>query len=288
MSIRTILVPINGENEDKASLETALEVAKTFQAHVECLYVSPDITSYIYPDIGMPNPALGGYVEAFEQTSQARLERARTLFTSLSNQHGVPVEERLTAAEKVSSYLQLGNGDMEEHIVQQGKLSDLIVMQGSFAPGNSPYYSWAVTALFETGKPLLLTPVKAPAPTMGKTVVIAWNNSVEVSRALHYAIPFLRRAENICILAMSDNKGEGVNVEAVSLYLTLHGITAKTRVSYHKESPSGIALITEARRANADLLVMGAFTHTRLRQMIMGGMTSYMLEHTEFPVLMVH
>lgn len=285
MTIATILVPFNGENEDKVALETAFDLAKQFHSQVECLYVAPDISGYIYPDIGMPNPALGGYIEAFEQTSKDRLAKASALFHSLASQHTIPVSASVSG--QVSAHFREEQGDMVHFITQKGVLSDLIIMQGMFASGSAPYKSWAVAALFETGKPVLLTPDHRQT-IIGKTVLVAWNGSVESARALHYALPFLKQAKNIHVLAVKDNGSRGMPVENVAEYMALHGIHAEVLTVPSKEHSIGQTILDAAVGVKADLLVMGAFTHTRLRQMIMGGATQFMLEHTKVPVLLAH
>ena len=142
-------------------------------------------------------------------------------------------------------------------------------------------------ALMETARPLLIAPPTA-AKTFGRSVIIAWNGSVEAIRAVSSALPYLTRAESVIILVIGEGDRPPALPDDLKTYFAWHGIAATGKQVAAESAPVGARLLEEADAAGADLLVMGGYTHSRLRQLIFGGVTSHVLHHAELPVLMAH
>ena len=140
-------------------------------------------------------------------------------------------------------------------------------------------------ALLDTGHPLLVIPPKAPAK-IGSKVAIAWNGSVQAARAVTAAMDFIADASAVTILNAKE-EGSDSHVAELADYLACHGVKAKT-VSVTAKSDVGKALISAATKAGADLLVMGAYGHSRMRELVLGGVTKYVLQETTLPTLLVH
>lgn len=138
-------------------------------------------------------------------------------------------------------------------------------------------------ALFESGRPILIVPHAAPA---GKRVVVAWDGSAEASRAVASAMPLLRKADEVVILRAGEEAEPGARRGDLVAYLAWNGIRADEKTLCPDSRSLGPALLAAAGEAKADLLVMGAYAHHRLRRLIFGGMTRYVLAATEIPVLM--
>ena len=142
-------------------------------------------------------------------------------------------------------------------------------------------------ALFETGRRVLVAPLLAPT-SLGRNIAIAWNGSAEASRAVANAIPFLTRSEAVIILAAETDKTPHSTAGELATYLAWHSIAAEIG-DFSPERPSvGEALLGEATSRGADLLVMGGYSHSRMRQLILGSVTRHVLTAAELPVLMAH
>jgi nucleotide-binding universal stress UspA family protein len=139
--------------------------------------------------------------------------------------------------------------------------------------------------LFDSGRPVLIAPRAAPA-AIGTRCCIAWNGTVESSSALSAALPWLKRAEAVRVLHAGAYQRRGPSAADVVPYLALHGITADVAEFTPVTRDVGAGLLQAAASFGADLLAMGAYSHSRLRQLILGGVTRHVLENSLLPVLM--
>jgi nucleotide-binding universal stress UspA family protein len=142
-------------------------------------------------------------------------------------------------------------------------------------------------ALFESGRPVLIAP-PTPPDKLGDVVVVAWNGSTETARTIALAMPFLAQAETVLVLSVEDGMVPGPSGGEVAHGLMRNGIAAKTQQIRAGDRPVGAAILDHCREVGADLLLKGAYTHSRLRQMIFGGATSHILGAAELPVIMAH
>jgi nucleotide-binding universal stress UspA family protein len=139
--------------------------------------------------------------------------------------------------------------------------------------------------LFDSGRPVLIAPQEAPA-TMGTRVAIAWNGSAESAAAVAAALPWLHRAQAVRILYSEDYQRRGPGAEGIRAYLRWHEIEAEAVPFKPQTREVGAGLLGAARDFGADLMCQGAYSHSRLRQLILGGVTRHVLENADLPVLM--
>jgi nucleotide-binding universal stress UspA family protein len=118
--------------------------------------------------------------------------------------------------------------------------------------------------------------------------VIGWNQGVPAARAVRYAMPFLEIAAQVEIFSVDTGAKKGTSAQDIARYLGWHDIKTELNSTPPDQRSVGEVLLSEAKSSGADLLVLGAFSHSRLRQLVLGGVTSYILEHAELPVLMAH
>jgi nucleotide-binding universal stress UspA family protein len=140
-------------------------------------------------------------------------------------------------------------------------------------------------ALLETGRPLLLAPPAVPA-TLGEAVLLAWNASPQAARAVSSALPFLRQAVRVTIMSVGNGPEPEPTADQLARSLAWHGIAAEVRRIEQGSQRVRDILLSEAAAMAANLLVLGAYSHSRMRQVVFGGVTEHMLDHAELPVLM--
>jgi len=141
-------------------------------------------------------------------------------------------------------------------------------------------------ALFESGRPVLMAPPSPPA-SFGQIVVIHWNASTEVCRAISMAMPILRKAKRVVVLSVEGSMVPGPAAQDAVVYLECHDIAASEKSVPNRGQRPGAVLLAEARALGADLLIKGAYTQSRLRQMVFGGATQHVLTAAELPVFLV-
>ena len=140
--------------------------------------------------------------------------------------------------------------------------------------------------LFESGRPILMAP-PSPPKSLAQTVIIHWNASTEVSRAISMAMPILRKAKRVIVLIVEGNMVPGPAVQDAVSHLRAHDVAATEKTIVTRGQRPGVALLAEAQSQGADLLIKGAYTQNRLRQMIFGGATQHVIAAAELPVLLV-
>lgn len=287
--MRTLLVPLAEGIDGEPALDLALSLARRLKSHVRVMFARPDpavALSYL-PDAF---PLTGGLTrEAIEREGEMAAAEAKARFTAWQTRREVPAiapASRLDAF--FASWLE-PVGEIEALVTQYGRVSDAVVV-GRFAAKDINPARVFDAAVFGAGRPTLLAPPRLPWDPLDH-VMIAWNGSLEASRAVFAAMALLHAADKVTIFtsAANDGDGGGADVDAGDLAESLvwHGIRA-CRVSAPAKEAAGPALLAAARNREATMLVMGAYTHSRLRQSFMGGVTSHILAHADIPVLLSH
>lgn len=288
MSVRMILVPVTGLAETSSALEAGLRLGYRLGAHVEAVHVALDPReSVAFLGEGMTGAMIEEIMAATEREAGQRGARARELFDKLSRAVESPIVEAGAAAEGFSAAFVSLTGREEEHIALRGRLADLIVVDQPAKEEEAPPPVTLEAALRETGRPVLVMP-----PTVGelgeKCVAIAWNGSIEAGRAIAAALPLLAGAGSVEVFSIGEEDKWGGEIEDVLAYLAWHGVAANGQALDAGPRTVGVSLLSAAAAAGADLLVMGAYTHSRLHRLIFGGVTREVLSSATIPVLMAH
>jgi nucleotide-binding universal stress UspA family protein len=258
MAIRKILLPLISTGAGEAALSTAWTVAQLWNAHLTALHVQMDLE---------PAPAL------------------TAMFRGFIAKHGIKVTDATAGAESATvSFLTL-IGRRLDVLPQQARLADLTVVRHPATPEEVSSSDVLHAVLFDSGRPLLIAPQVAPT-TVGKRICLGWNGSAESAAAVEAALPWLQRAEAVRILWAEEYQRRGPPAEELRTYLAMHGVPADLSRFKPSENIVGAGLLAAAQEFNADLLVMGAYAHSRLRQQILGGVTRHILAHATLPVMM--
>ncbi len=287
MAIKTILVPLGDPEAGAAPLQTAFAVAELFDAHVEALHVRADPRNAIVDYVGesMPGHLFEDVLKAAEARATEVAERVRKLFDDACARAGIAIAEAAPGPGKVSAAWREETGYEDQWVERYGRLADLTVIGRPSADEDAASRLSIESAILGTGRSLLVAPPKAPE-SVGNNVAIAWNGSAEAARGVGAAMPFLTRAGAVTVLSVDAHAGRRHKPEDLAAYLAWHGIKAKAATIPAKNEPVGATLLMQAARGGADLMVMGAYTHSRVREMIVGGVTRHVLGSTELAVLM--
>ncbi|MBT5079669.1 MAG: universal stress protein [Rhodospirillaceae bacterium] len=279
--MRTILVPFCDDDRAEAALRTALLIAKRYDGHVEGPHAwrTPQIIAG--EGVVFPSESLARLTDESKQFAASAHQR----FDGVVKGDNVPYRDIGTAADGVSCSWREGEGVESEIVGDYGRLFNLLVM-GRNELGTS--VDWKATleaALFESGRPVILAPDKVP-DAIGRHVVIAWNGATETARTIAVAMDYLRDAEKVTVMTIEGGFVPGPSAEDVAKHLTRAGIDASTMTAAPGRRSIGEAMVDEAAQAGGDLLLKGAFTNSRLRQMIFGGATRDIIASSRLPVLM--
>jgi nucleotide-binding universal stress UspA family protein len=280
MSIKSILVPVTGQRQGPAAIQAAFSLAKRFEAHVEGLHVLPDPGAAVpYVSEGMSGDMIQQICDATEKEGLARAKRAETLFNQVLSAQGD------TAGVTTSWKVLQGQEDLV--IAAQSRNADVTFVSQPGGDLGEEYLTVLEGVLFQSGRPSIVVP-HAVQGDFGTSAAIAWNGSSQASRAVISSMPLLKRAKKIAVMQAGTSHENVPSSDDVVGYLGLHGLAGEAVAVSTEGEKIAEALLRAAMNTGADLLVMGAFTHSRWREMILGGVTRYMLENAKIPVLMAH
>ena len=276
--MKTLLVPIDPHLPTASALETTLLTARLFESYIEGFALRPAPIEYI------PIDMVGGLTWAGTDVSDDEtVDQAKALFESFMRERGISGP---SGAAPGLGYGWLDTAPFGEAFVgSYGRVFDLTIVARP-SPGQ-PRTSMLTleAALFESGRPILMAP-PAPPRTLAQTVVIAWNGSDETARAAALARPFLDQARRVVVLTVESGMVPGPPGEQVVQWLRRNGIAAEAVTAPPDRRSPGEVILAQAALVGCDLLIKGAYTQSRLRQMIFGGATSHILAKATLPVLL--
>ena len=276
MPLKSILVHAAPNERLNSVLDVACTIAKTHEAHLIGLHVSSDPAA---PLQSLPGPVPNELMTSIESRIEMERDRARTAFDAAAAKHGVRGEWRT------------GSGDLANLIGTHTRYADLAVM-GQAAGDDEPDDPELPTVVATmTGRPVLIVPRAGSFGEAGKRVLVCWNASREATRAITDALPILQLADHVTVLAVNPNDGSGhgaVPGADISHYLARHGVRAEANRTYADDIDVADAILSRASDLGCDLIVMGAYGHSRVREWIFGGVTRSIMRTMTRPVLISH
>lgn len=280
--IKSILLIFDGFQEELNALNAALALGKEHDATVTVLHISEDATSsgLVYDGI-----AISVLAESIERENKIRLDQARRHIISYADRHHLSLYSADTKQQHASVTFIHKTGSAEHFISREGRLHDLIVVAG-----HPDFRELAVSALFTTGRPVIVMPrsKELTVETWHNEVALcAWKDTLEASRAVMGAIPLLKRAKKVYVVTANPSK-EAEGLERLQKYLISQEIFAEIVDCQCNDNEAGKEILDQASKLKADFIVMGAYGHSRIQEMVFGGVTRHMLEKTGKPLLMAH
>ncbi len=279
------LLAVIGDGNAGPVLEAALMTARRFNSHIVGLHAFT--TEYAVVFGGEMGFSISSEVDrTLEREGHERRDQARRLFREFMAAHDVPVGGTPPGYVGPSASWREEDGRQNAIVGMTGRVYDMIFVE---QPEKLASIAEATLedALFESGRPVLMVP-KAMPPVMGETVAIAWNGSTETALTVALGMPFLVQAKHVVIVAVGPQHmpEPGPTGDELARTLERHGIDVSLRTAYGRQKPQGESFLKEAMEAGADLMLKGAYTQSRIRQMIFGGATRHMIMESKIPVLM--
>lgn len=286
MAIRKILLPLTGTAAGEAALATALTIARCWNAHVLALHVRVDSRDVApLAGEGLSGAMIEEMMSATEKESSDRAHAVRSMFDRFVARQDVPVQEAHPNAGHASASFAAVTGREEEIIAHQARIADLTIVPHPQAGEDVAAADALHAVLFDSGRPVLLAPVDPPV-SIGKRIAVAWNGTAYAASALASVMPFIRQAQAVRVLTSEDYFRRGPSAAEVAEYISHHGVAADVVEFRPIDRIVGAGLLAAAGDFGADLMSMGAYSTSRLRQLILGGTTRHVLENAMLPVLM--
>jgi nucleotide-binding universal stress UspA family protein len=281
---RFIVLPCTGSAADAPVFATALAVARRFSSHLAFLYVRPDVRQEIAAlaasEVGAVS-GIGDTMERMEREADQREHAAERQWRALCQQEQLTIRDG-PPSDGVSTEWIGEVGADTARVAEHGRTADLIIA------GRGRQDGGIAMGVMDSGRPVLVAPPAAPA-SVGRVVTIAWKGTREAAGAVSAALPFIAQAERVVILTIDeDDDADDRSPERLQRALRWHNPTVLMHRLVREHGSVAETLLAAAMHAESDLLVMGGYGHTRLREAVFGGFTRHVLERAELPVLMAH
>jgi nucleotide-binding universal stress UspA family protein len=279
MSFATLVVHCDDRSRCRQRLDVATRFTRDFGARLVGLYAVP--TAELTPSVAALLPA--NVVERHLRETGEAQHRAEAVFRQASAAAGLAAIEWRAPA-----------GNPVDAAVAHARCADLAIL-GQPDPDDPDagfIEELAQAVVLSAGRPSLIVPYIAPGNTVGQRVLVAWDGGREASRAVGDALPLLARATDVTVMAIhpgtEDRIADTQATARLTAYLHSHGIDARVDHSNIPDISVGEWLLSRTADLGIDLIVMGAYAHTRLRELVLGGVTRTMLRSMTVPVLMSH
>ena len=284
MALKDILVHLDATPRGAVRLALAAELAARHGAHLTALYVvelpSP---GYFYGDpSGLADVRLiDEIMDKMRATARAQAAPVEAAFAERIRRDGIAGEWRII------------EGRVGETVTLHARYADLAIL-GQHDPDAAGIGATeiATSTLLSSGRPALIVPYAGTFQTLGQTVLIGWKSGREAARAVNDALPLLQQARSVTVLAINPEDGIGgdgdVPAADIALHLARHGVKAAAAHTVAKEIDEGDALLNYADDISADLIVAGAYGHSRLSELVFGGVSRTLLTTMTVPVLLSH
>jgi nucleotide-binding universal stress UspA family protein len=273
MTFKTILAYCDADKSVEQRLGIATDLATRFDSHLVGLHVRPSFRPPVYFDSGFATDEL---YKLYEDTVAADQKTAMSAFAKATEGRNIAIEQEIT------------DGIVEQVLTKRARWSDLVIVgqTGRDTPSATPS-DLPETVALSCGHPVLVVPYVEVKWPIGKNIMVCWNASREAARAVTDALPLLKTADKVTVLAFSPGDEDAGTVD-VAGWLSRHGIKARPE----EESANGLdiaeSILSRAADLDIDLLVMGVYGHTRVREMVLGGASRTLLQSMTVPVLMAH
>lgn len=267
-----LLVYLDSTPASQGTRAASLELAKRMGARVLGVFVVTPVRMPGYVAAEFPQATL----DAVRESALEHARQQEQALRSEASAAGVEIEWRVLETDAAYAV----NGC--------ARAVDLVILPQPEGPSATGVRPLVDEVLLGSGRPVLMVPRSGAPVGFGEHVLVAWNGSREATGALHESMPLLKAAKRVVLAVADSGDGEPTGMDAIVAHLSRHGVAAETRRVRASAAKAGDALLALAADEGIDLLVMGAWGHSRMREMILGGVTAHIVKHSGLPVVMGH
>jgi len=274
MSLSNILLHVMpGDQHNEARSKAALALCTAHKAHLTAVFTVPPISFPTYAAVPLPPEIFDQYYAEAKETGEAL--RATMM-------------KQMDAA-GVSAEWHAANGYPRDILTSHARYCDLVVVG---QPDSDTDAFGGTEGLLgdlalDAGRPVLAIPYAGVRDGLGKRILVPWNDSREATRAVHDALPLLKIAEQVTVLVVNSDD-DLASAEEIATHLARHGVKVDARTETVSGLVVGDAILNAAADLSCDMLVMGAYGHSRLREYAFGGVTRHIIDHMTVPTLLSH
>lgn len=271
---KTLLAPVDGRSRSLRSLAVAGALANRWDAHLVGLFVQPNVQ-------------IPSYARA-EGSAVMIEELQRKMVAELAAQAKGRFDEGVKASGAARTEWRVERGEADAVLARHARAADLVIVNQT-DPDDEVGSGFADAILLSVGRPVLVVPYVGEAVVKGEHVLVCWDGGRAAARAASDALPILREARKVTVLTVNTAAGpREVPGADIALYLARHGVKSEAARTPAGGLDPGNVILSRAFDYGVDLIVMGAYGHSRVREILLGGATRAILRQMTVPVLMSH
>jgi nucleotide-binding universal stress UspA family protein len=292
MTVRTILVPVRGDGKGEGVLDHALSFARRYSAHLDVVHCRPRPEDLLPFGVSVPTILKKDILASAGTLADEEERKVKSQFDEYCTKNRLSVIDAPPGPpDRVTVSWRERTGKQAAIVGLYGRLADLTAVSQPDHQRNLGLNTLEA-ALLETGRLVLMcppiSPKDKPPKDIGAHVALGWNGSSEVSRAITAALPILKTAETVTLFCASEGATGPLRPEDGQAYLASHDIACDIRTMTARPTETGQTLLANAKDAGADVLLMGAYGQSRRRELVLGGVTQYIIDHADLPILLMH
>ena len=288
MTIKTILVPLDGNDSVENVMSAAVVVARRFDSHISTIHVSENTLQSVNYVANLSKSLKQSVMDEENQKLEEVSSRIHNDLKAFCDKHRLDISDKAAESSQVTVSWTHAHGSAASTLIDYARLHDVTALKrpqkNKSILRRGQGLSFTENVMVKSGRPVLLVPPQWQAKKC-RHAVLAWNQSLESSRAIAMTIPWLSQMEQVSIVVAQSRQTSG---EQLVQYLDWHGIEAQIKVLNRKSSTAGKRLLKLCDEINGDFLVMGAYGTARIEQYLFGGVTDYVLNNSEVITVMVH
>ena len=290
--VKNILVVASDAVSGRATLRTAAQLATAFRCHLDVLHVRPDPVAAL-PLVGeaMSGAVVDEMMDMAERETDVRCKNVRAMFSEFLHSQEMVGGGRTEIFEDVKTSWLEEVGVEEQLVATRACRADFTVLARPTEKNETAALITLNAALMQSGRPIIVAPPdldeEDETSRSFNRIAVFWNGSTEATRAIAAAQPFFELVEEVVVLSAEEQEWFAPT-EDLEAYLAFHEVKTVVRKVLPPESRTEEALIDATNEIDADLMVMGAYTRSKLRQLILGSVTGQVLRNAQVPVLMCH
>ena len=277
MSVKDIYVHVDASSTSGARLDAAINLAKQHDALLTGVYALTRQIIPAYAEVQISADVMEAQAKALEEAANKVHEGFK----------------KATAAQGLTAAWHCIEGNLDRVLTHEARTADIMVL-GQHNPDDDLFpgsRDMPDHVIMSAGRPILMIPYTYQNKTIGKRVMIAWDGGPRATRAVHDALPILKKADRVTVMVANPEGENRLGSEpgaGITAHLTRHGINVEAEHVINKDMSPGELLLNQAADTRADLIVCGAYGHARWKELILGGVTDHLLEHMPVPILMSH
>ena len=290
MSVKKIFAPIQNIDTAETALKAAIALARRHKGHIDALHIRqrPNVPAGGYYPVGVI--FVDEHLAELKEALDAEAARLKEIFDRVMKAHGVQVVASAAHRDDAGATAcwRDQQGILPFDLSAAARVADIIVFGRGAGDLGYPDANLIEEAIFQSGRPVVIAPA-AKFERTPRRILVAWNGGREAARALSSAMPLFEETDAALVLSVGRIPSDMEGPEKAAELLRLHGVKAEARRrTPENNEPNEEELLEAAREWRADLIVMGAYSHSRWRELVLGGFTRKLLKQTEFPLFLAH